>query len=151
MLAIEHYRKALKVFFINEGMRWVDQRSHKGLHLPIELTYINGIATVRDFKQAGLTTTLDSLNLSKHWPDHIKRNIFRHVASTELPPVISDSCINETLGHKHPGMDYWGLESSAAACEYQNIFTHAKNLLREIKFKQVSMDDRLLHGKHITL
>ena len=53
---------------------------------------------------------IDDLGLNALWTQ--PGNVFRHVGSTELSATLSDAVVNEALGHKHPGRDWWGSESA---------------------------------------
>jgi hypothetical protein len=62
---------------------------------------------------------LETFGFEKHYPQ--ARNVIRHMGSTRLSCWLNDAIVNEAMGHEHPGMDYFGKESSGSVQGYQAV------------------------------
>jgi hypothetical protein len=73
-------------------------------------------------------------------------NVFRHLASTELSARLSDAVVDEVLGHKHPGRDWWGPESSGSMPELGVMASVIEAWADKMDVRVVKLDPRVFEG-----
>lgn len=91
---------------------------------------------------------IDELGLSEIWT--MAGNAFRHLASTELSTSLSDAIVDEVLGHKHPGRDWWGSESAGTFEELTVLTSIIEQWAKQLGLKTVSIDDVTFRGFYDT-
>ena len=87
---------------------------------------------------------MDDLGLSHMWTT--ATNVFRHIASSELSRSMSDAVVDEVLGHKHPGRDWWGSESSGSMPELGVMASVIEAWADKMDVRVVKLDPRVFEG-----
>ena len=90
---------------------------------------------------------IDELGLSETWT--MAGNAFRHLASTDLSASLSDAVVDEVLGHKHPGRDWWGSESAGTFEELTLLTPIIEQWAKQLGLKTVSIDDVTFRGFYV--
>jgi hypothetical protein len=90
---------------------------------------------------------IDELGLSETWT--MAGNAFRHLASTELSTSLSDALVDEVLGHKHPGRDWWGSESAGTFEELTVMTTIIEKWANQLGLKAVNIDQVAFRGFYV--
>lgn len=84
------------------------------------------------------------LGLSQVW--RAPANVVRHMASTELSQTLSDAVVDEVLGHKHPGKDWWGTESSGSMAELEVMASVIETWAERMGLRVAKLDPRVFGG-----
>ena len=119
------------------------QKSKMTLHHPWDKPGIIGI-DIQLMKRSLFSECLQSLALDHTFESPL--NLFRHIASSELSNTLSDAGVDECLGHKHPGRDYWGLESSGLARDLQLLIEHINDWISRAGVRVVDLPKHLFEG-----
>ena len=90
---------------------------------------------------------IDELGLSETWT--MAGNAFRHLASTELSASLSDALVDEVLGHKHPGRDWWGSESAGTFEELTVMTSIIEKWANQLGLKAVNIDHVAFRGFYV--
>jgi hypothetical protein len=87
---------------------------------------------------------INELGLSEIWS--MTGNVFRHLASTELSASLSDAVVDEVLGHKHPGRDWWGSESAGSFRALTVMAPIIEEWAQRMGLRVIELDDRVFGG-----
>ncbi|SOB74606.1 hypothetical protein SAMN04488490_0095 [Marinobacter sp. LV10R510-11A] len=87
---------------------------------------------------------IDELGLGEVWT--MAGNVFRHLASTELSASLSDAVVDEVLGHKHPGRDWWGSESAGSFTQLTVMTPIIEDWAQRMGLRVVTLDERVFGG-----
>lgn len=110
----------------------------------VELVHSRKTLTVNRMTPGRWQRAIDELGLSKTWT--MAGNAFRHLASTELTASLSDAVVDEVLGHKHPGRDWWGSESAGTFEELTVMTPIIEQWAEQMGLKIVSIDHVAFRG-----
>jgi hypothetical protein len=72
--------------------------------------------------------------------------VFRHLASTELSATLSDAVVDEVLGHKHPGRDWWGSESAGSFTQLTVMAAIIEQWAGRMGLRTAQLDERVFGG-----
>jgi hypothetical protein len=87
---------------------------------------------------------IDEFGLGEVWT--MAGNVFRHLASTELSASLSDAVVDEVLGHKHPGRDWWGSESAGSFTQLTVMTPIIEDWAQRMGLRVVTLDERVFGG-----
>ena len=87
---------------------------------------------------------IDELGLGEIWT--MVGNVFRHLVSTELSATLSDAVVDEVLGHKHPGRDWWGSESAGSLPQLTVMGPIIEEWAGRMGLRAVQLDGRVFGG-----
>lgn len=100
--------------------------------------------TVSRMTPARWWRAIETLGLSETWTT--AGNVFRHLASTELSATMSDSVVDEVLGHKNPGRDWWGSESAGRITSLRVMVPVIESWAQRMGLRAVALDERAFGG-----
>ena len=87
---------------------------------------------------------IDELGLGEIWT--MVGNVFRHLVSTELSATLSDAVVDEVLGHKHPGRDWWGSESAGSLPQLTVMGPIIEEWAGRMGLRTAQLDERVFGG-----
>ena len=91
-----------------------------------------------------LQTCLNTLGFQSLFPH--PANLFRHVASTELSKQCSDALVEEALGHKHVGREYWSPLSSANPKHLRALIPMIEQWVSDMDVKPIDIKIKIFEG-----
>lgn len=114
--------------------------------LPCYVSYLppQGSIKVVRLTPARWQQAIDELGLSESWTT--PGNVFRHLASTALSASLSDAVVDEVLGHKHPGKDWWASESAGSLTELTVLAPIIEDWAERMGLRVIKLDDRVFGG-----
>lgn len=95
---------------------------------------------------ARLVQCLQAVKLEPLWST--AQNVFRHIASTELSQQANDAVVDEVLGHKHPGKDFFGPESSGSLVRPTPVAQAVEDWANQMQLRVVRLNKAVLGGSY---
>jgi len=110
----------------------------------VELQRAKQVIKVTRMTQGPWQRAINELGLSEIWS--MTGNVFRHLASTELSATLSDAVVDEVLGHKHPGRDWWGSESAGSFTQLTVMAAIIEQWAGRMGLRTAQLDERVFGG-----